>query len=331
MNEEKIISELNLIKDSFPKEGFNCTFLFKIKRHDLNSAISKSGLGIAYFQKKFGYKSRKPLKYWKSLDNLINEIKPHIKNNKFPALQYMQRNIKGGVLNSIYYFGGPDKVAEIMGCDKIEHNVYKADDGHFLNSIYELIFDNYLYVNKIPHKVNEEICPESKYRYDFKIDDYYIEIWGYEKDRTGYVHDLYNKKRILKEELYKNNNLKLISIEAELFKNPTEKVKSYFDELVANCNFKPTSNNSLLIIENTIKHAYYWDEEKIIDELKILIPKLGKFPTHQELYKLNLGGLRDAIVQHGGINYFTEKLGLKCKKVKNGYWTDDIIIKKLKY
>jgi hypothetical protein len=68
---------------------------------------------------------------------------------------------------------------------KIDSIFYKTNDGHYVRSKNEAIFDNILKLLNIEHYVDGHICKEKcNYRYDFLIKahakkDVYIEIWGY--------------------------------------------------------------------------------------------------------------------------------------------------------
>ena len=74
------------------------------------------------------------------------------------------------------------------------------------------------------------------------------------------------------------------------------------------------------------KYLGYWNEETVISELKLVIKRLGHFPTRNELNELNKRGLTTAISRHGGFRYFREKLGHKLIKKHNGYWNDCKVI-----
>ena len=77
------------------------------------------------------------------------------------------------------------------------------------------------------------------------------------------------------------------------------------------------------------KSPGYWTEENIMSELKMVIDELGHFPINDDLNKMGKSGLSFAISEHGGYNYFREKLGYKILKQSNGYWTEEITISKL--
>ncbi|MDD2666431.1 MAG: hypothetical protein PHD13_06430 [Methanocellales archaeon] len=51
-------------------------------------------------------------------------------------------------------------------------------DGHEVRSGYERRVDDWLYFNGVAHDYNEELPGDRKYKCDFKVEDWYIEVWG---------------------------------------------------------------------------------------------------------------------------------------------------------
>ncbi|MCK4668281.1 hypothetical protein KAU33_16130 [Candidatus Dependentiae bacterium] len=78
-----------------------------------------------------------------------------------------------------------------------------------------------------------------------------------------------------------------------------------------------------------VKSPGYWNEENTIIELEIIIKKLGYFPTQNELCKMKKSSLSNAILKHGGVNYFRELLKHKIIRKSPGYWNEKIIFIKL--
>lgn len=300
-------------------------------RNDITKAISNLGLTFYELQKELGFVPKeRPKGFWKKWENMENLIKPHIKDGRFPTQTELVQTIKGGIGDAIAYFGGIAAVADRMGY-KLDYR-YKATDGHFLDSLYELIFDEYLYSNSIPHEVNQCIHESSNCRYDFKIGNIYVEIWGYEVGRTNSERcERYNEKRIRKEELYQALGLRMIAIDADVFKGSASEINSHFDKIIQENNIKDIVNTeSEIVIQNTIKSNCYWNEDTIKEELSKLLHQLDKMPTQQELLDLKLGGLKDAISRHGGIHYFAELLNTECKRKPEGHWTDETIVAMIK-
>jgi len=89
---------------------------------------------------------------------------------------------------------------------------FKCDDGHFVRSKAEMLIDNWLYKKGIIHEYETKIFlpnnPDSDLYCDFYLPTLgvYIEYWGREGDST------YDKRKNQKIDLYRNNSLKLISL-----------------------------------------------------------------------------------------------------------------------
>jgi hypothetical protein len=79
-------------------------------------------------------------------------------------------------------------------------------DGHKCDSFAELIIDNWLYQNNIPHQIHIRY-PNSPMSSDFLIDEIRIEFIGLEGQLKKYDHLLKRKR-----DLTKKQNLKVIEI-----------------------------------------------------------------------------------------------------------------------
>lgn len=200
---------------------------------DLAKAIDRLNLSYSDLQEEFGFEPKeKPKKYWLDWDNLTSELRKIIRDNKFPTLSMILYNGCGSAIAGIMKFGGINEVADKMGYDPPFFK--KTTDGHFVHSSYEYIFDEWLHSNKIPHIYNGLINKNHRYLFDFKINDFYVEIWGYNKEdtRENTRNGDYNKKRAVKEKLYKYLNLKLISIEGCIFKQLHHQIEEHFYNLM---------------------------------------------------------------------------------------------------
>lgn len=305
------------------------TALKNKEKHDLIAAIGNSGKSIFYFRKKLGLKEKnKPPYYWHNFENLANEIKPYIKNNQFPYYQELINNVSG-IGCGLLKFGGIVNVAKKMGYDPSGFHI--ASDGHHVFSVYELILDEYLYSRKIPHEINGYIHKDRKFRYDFKVYDYFIEIWGYPPNKKDKRSINYNLKRKEKEEFYKNKNLKLISLEHHVFHKKTEEeIINELDNIFLSLGFGEFKVDVLPIIKNVIKHNCFLTEKNIIQELELLIIKLGEFPSINCLRKLRRFSLIGAIQKYGGILKFRKIMNYELKIKEVYYWNDKTIIEELK-
>ena len=82
----------------------------------------------------------------------------------------------------------------------------QCEDGHEVGSGYERRVDNWLYFNGIAHNYNKKLGGGRDYRYDFRVEDWYIEVWGL----AGV--DFYDEKTKKKIAYYEEHNLKRIDI-----------------------------------------------------------------------------------------------------------------------
>lgn len=302
-NEVDVISEIKkLIKklNHFPSK-------VEIKKlsPQLLSQINKFG-GINKFREMLNQKIIKRQKnYWKDFERLkyhLNKNFGHlIANGTFPT-HSMLKTVSLSM--AVQRHGGSKQVAKKLNC-KINKCLITSD-GHCVNSGNEYIFDEFLYANNIPHEIDGKISNLTNHRFDFKIYDYYIEIWGFEESNKERCKKYHEVKKI-KENIYKLLNLKLISIEKEIFQQPLEKINSYLLNLLSNLikNSKANCPNLKKInMENTSKGCRFWNDENIISELKIIVKKLGFFPTQYRLKKIKRYDLYNAARRNGGLNKF---------------------------
>lgn len=86
----------------------------------------------------------------------------------------------------------------------------------------------------------------------------------------------------------------------------------------------------LLGYHTLIHPANYWNDETIINELKVIINKINMFPSITHFKTTNKQKLMGAIARHGGINKFKTLLGYELFQKPDGYWTFDNTLKELK-
>lgn len=82
---------------------------------------------------------------------------------------------------------------------------YQCEDGHIVKSTYERRVDNWLYQHKLSHQYEPHLPWNNYQRSDFKVNDYYIEIWGM-------YYPEYKERKLAKRKQYKKYDLKLIQI-----------------------------------------------------------------------------------------------------------------------
>lgn len=95
----------------------------------------------------------------------------------------------------------------------------KSNDGHLVRSSYERIFDDKLFENNIEHEYDPKLPFNKRYMADFKINDIYVEIWGI----VG--SEQYDKRRKIKQSLYRENDIILVDVFPEDFKDIDKKIE----------------------------------------------------------------------------------------------------------
>lgn len=84
---------------------------------------------------------------------------------------------------------------------------YQAKDGHWCDSLSEKILDDWLFSRNIPHKVNFPYPGKRGLTVDFKVGDYWIELFG-----LSGQHKKYDQLKEEKLKISQKYHLKLISI-----------------------------------------------------------------------------------------------------------------------
>jgi Fe2+ or Zn2+ uptake regulation protein len=254
-------------------------------------------------------------------------------NGIFPTQEILRANLGNSIIYAMYaYHGGLPHVAAKMGYELT--SFYKTTDGHYVKSSYEYILDEYLFSRGIPHEVDKlisEDVDDLDYRYDFKIDDHFIEIWGYEERENNSRCEKYKIKRIKKEDFYKKLGVSLISLDHLFFKKKSEEIEVELDKIFADLGYDVTKKEiEVLVNPNQMKHPKYWTVSKVEEELKEIINTLGnEFPTPKKLRELKRTDLLDAVKSRGGFEFFRKRLGYELHHKPDGYWNDSTIIPEL--
>lgn len=287
----------------------------------LRGVISKTG-GVDYYANKLDVPTKiqflgvKPSGYWKDIENVKNEILPIVKKlGHFPSYAELIALGKKDLLSAYRAQGGIKSLAEKLGMDLDTVGLYVTADGHYVRSRYEVLFDNFLSINSIPHETEGLITEGKNYLYDFKLQtvnksDVYFEIWGYSERHDTEISNAYNVKRKIKEEVYKELGFTLISLEEGDFDKPFDIIYEKLSDLIISygikSDLKPVNN----ILDYFIGNAYSFDELK--NELQPHIDTLdGKMPTTTYLKRLKLEGLISKVQKYGGFPFVAQKLGIQ--------------------
>lgn len=303
-NETTIIKELKEVIEKLGKFPTQKE-LNNMNRSDLTNIISDSG-GMNKYRKLIGFDQlRHGKNYWYNWENIEFEIKKEFSDminiGVFPSRNQL-RFVFPGITRAISFFGGIKEVASRMGCTA---KYIEAPDGHLLNSRSELITDIFLWKNNITHHVNGIIHPSRKFRYDFLIEDLYVEIWGLEKQENY---------RIIKQEkldFYNKLNLKLISIDGSIFNSRLNDIYANLEEIFKKNDIVVTKNCIDQQAVNYCKNIGFWSYNETMSAVKLFINETGEFPTYKSLLDSKKSGLYAAICKHGGLYYFRNILGMK--------------------
>lgn len=251
----------------------------------------------------------KPLRYWHDFNNLVLWLREHfgslLKMGVLPTAD-MLNGVKGGgaVKDAIRLHGGFLKVAQKLNCNK---NKFMSPDGHYLDSTYELIVDWYLWSRDIKHEIHGKISPEHNYRYDFKIKNHYVEVWGFAKEKFG--GQQYTKSRKTKEKLYKKLGYSLISLEMADFDQSYAEIEKTLDKIFSSYGYNIKRKKNTHEINSIMGGRYYWTFDNTLKEITELVSQFGHFPSTSEMKSIGKKQVQKAMQKFGGQNVFRELLG----------------------
>lgn len=254
---------------------------------------------------------------------VISYLKSIADNNTVPGYSQMRREHGRPFRHGIKALGGYKHVVTQAGLKIRKHHT--ASDGHILSSYYEYLFDEFLFLNNIPHDVDDFICSDSQCRYDFKISDVYVEIWGIGGNGKSSYNN-YCKRRKYKESLYQKLGLTLVSFEGKDFGLDSNELQKLFKERLADVGIHSNDQHVDYPIFNRRKLGY-WNEQSVIKELQSIIRDLGDFPTYNQLRDMNRNDLAGAVRNLGGLRKFARMLGYQPKTQK---YSESRVIRELK-
>lgn len=248
--------------------------------------------------------------YWDIWDNVVKDFNKifDLNNGIFPSnKEFKLMRIPIERICKLHNLSLAE-VADKFNCKLASKR--KCRDGHFVDSFYEAAVDEYLFSRNIIHSVHPRV---GNYNADFLVDNFYIEIWGYPKKHTkSSIAIKYNEKKELKKEFYSSIDLPLIEIEAsEVLFEPLInilKVEAYLDNLFSSYGFdtislKPFNAN---IVAST---GFIWTEDKIHNEINLIMNIIGKFPVEKDIKNASKSGLLNSINKFGGLKSVRNKMG----------------------
>jgi hypothetical protein len=315
-NREKIVRKLKAIH----KQGHVITLanLRKLGYNDLAGNIYRFGK-LNDLKKEIGAPTKR-YGYWND-DTVKEALWPIVeKHDCIPSHDILKSLGRHDLVKAIADHGGIQKFAREMNVPI--RTLHKADDGHYLQSSYECIFDNILFKYNIPHKVHVLFSEKHKYKCDFLIGDTYIEIAGYfRKGDTSYRKRLNKKRR-----LYRRLGKKCVVIEKEIFQQKIDKIEASILSVLKDIKhlkrkIKEPVNDVLLLPDR-----YWLREENIKKELAPFIKSLGRMPSPGELKKYGKANLATAVNKYYGSLYeLGKKWGVEVAYIPHGYYTREKI------
>jgi hypothetical protein len=325
--EEQVIAS---IREFIKKHGeFPChNKIVETGAYWLNRGIIKLG-GFDHFRKLLGYeREAKPKGYWQNIENVkvfLNEQFPLLVQNGHLPTYEMVRQV-GSCPNFIKIHGGVEGLCKKLRLQPASG--FLTRDRHFVRSYYELLLDEYLYSRGIDHEPEFKPFRGKAYRCDQKVGQNYIEIWGYPYGSSFKYTEAYNKKRRLKESLYKKHNLNLVHLESDVFRGVIQIVESRLNQTFSYLGYETEAKHPFTMSAIATQVSYPWTEDTVKEAIEQYMETFGEFPTQKAAHKNGHGQLVYRIEQFGGFHSFRDKMGISPWK-KVSIWSDDRIKKEL--
>lgn len=313
----------------------------KYKRFPTNSEFRKEGKrglldyignrgGVFKVAEQFGCATKtKPDGYW-TKEKIFKKTQPFIsKHDRFPTQLELKQAGKTDLSRAIATLGGTKKLCQEF---KIPcKNAVFAKDGDNVGSLLECYVDDYLSSHGIAHEIQPLLTKGRRFKADFKVGPYWIEILGYRKtDRPGEKYYANWREKLA---LYRQMDKKLIVFTFDDF---DKKTPAQINQIITQ-KLPPLSSLPRQLKEmrdrniNVPKSGYYWQSfERASSALLPICHELDKFPSGPELKLRGLGGLVNALYQyHGGPYKIAEALGYPIKHNRRDYWTIKIAWKEM--
>lgn len=321
-SEQELLDEL--IRLSTSNIPITQKSLLKLKRSDLLGAAEKFE-GLNAVKQKMGLQIKRQ-SYWTN-EIIIEQLKPLIKEyGRIPSEAVFNCLGKKDLFSAIQKKGGIKKFAQHF--DTISEGYYQANDGHYLQSGYECIFDNILHKYNIPHEVHGKISGSHNYRYDFLVNGTYIEICGYNKKE----HPRYHQRLRTKLRLYKEIQLNCLVIPKKIFGKNIIKLEEYIVDLIKKITVIDSDITTAADNITGLRPVTYWAGlENIRTALMPLVNKYGRFPLDRELREEKQFSLLHGIYKYHGSPYeLGKKLNIEVKYKPKGFYTEENAIAEYK-
>lgn len=260
--------------------GISCSDTYKIARgiqkhfKTLNNTIRACFPDYDFLEWKF---KKVENGFWNDFETLKEFLLP--KCNELGRMLITREILEiKGLNHAIKLHGGIREVAKKLNVST--GYGFKTLSGNIVKSSYEVLLDNFLFLNNIEYKYEGKISNEHNYLFDFKINDFFIEIWGFRSlDIHNNTTKKYKKSREKKEKLYKSENLKLISLNYDFFTRNTKKIYEDLKHIFKIHHIKFSD----FYVGDLSKLSYFehYGKEEVLKELIDAFDKLevSKFPS----------------------------------------------------
>jgi len=288
--------------------------LLKLGKNGLAWASSRLGT-LTNFKKAAGIPVKEVVRW--SDKSIVEHLKPIIEEyNFFPNASLLKMIGRNNLSTAISKNGGYPKFYKLLNMRS--ERLFPANDGHYLQSSYECVFDNILFKYNVPHRVHVRISKKYLYKCDFLIGKTYIEIAGY--NRTN--NNAYEVKMAKKIMVYKQLKKKYIILPQKLFCQRIEWIEEEVLKIISKIDFQPT-RSSAFRRDSCIRPPTYWADFKNIEtELQPFISKYDRMPTIKELYSAGKASMANAIYKYHGTTYdIAQRLQIKSRQVSREYYT----------
>jgi len=216
---------------------------------------------------------------------------------------------------------------------------YKGNDelidnrGDYNRSTFELITANFLIAQEIGYKREQSPFSkkEKKFRSDFTLYPknempIHIEVWGYPEDDYKSEHaTFYNERRKEKEDLYKKYNVKLISVNAEIFRKSYKEIEEEFHQI-----FNPVLNLKYDKIDFRllVPPTKLSDEELLAKVMKYSISD-ETLPKSEDISKEENGVYKELLKRYKNMRNVAEKFNLNLPGSSQNFWSKEMVEKKM--
>lgn len=277
-------------------------------------------------------RSMMPRGYWADFDVVKEAIEEFIlMYKKFPTGKEMQYELKINP-DAIKKHGG---ITEIKKKMNYKNNESLIDNrGDYNRSSYELITANFLIAQGISYKREQKPFHQknSRHRSDFTFypknkKPIHVEVWGFLKRDNTEVGIKYKKHREEKEKLYQGNDIILISIEPEIFKQSYEKIEKNLNNIFSkylSLDFEKLEQR-LLIPANKIS------DKEILELVMSYSNDDEFFPPISTIENKHNGIYAEVIKRYGNFSEFAEKYNKKMHSNSPNYWNHERIRERLVY